>query len=49
VVAGTRGVALIVLCSVLPVLAFRLGAALERGCPRSAGPAADAPDATVPR
>jgi hypothetical protein len=49
VVAATLGVALLVLCSVLPVLAFRLGAALERGCPRGAAAAAEATDAPAPR
>jgi hypothetical protein len=48
-VAGTLGIALLVLCSVLPVLAFRLGVALERGCPRAAAAAADATDAAAPR
>ena len=39
VVLATLGVSLIVLCSVLPVFAFRLGVALQRGCPRSAASA----------
>lgn len=49
IVAATLGVALIVLSSVLPVLAFRLGTALQRGCPRGAVPSADATDTTAPR
>lgn len=39
VVMVTLGAMLIVCCTVLPVLGYRLGVAVERGCPRAAAPA----------